>query len=341
MKTQWKDTVPESEEERFRQKCKELKKRVLEVEQTNEVATIALSRTQASIRRLRLEYAILIERLEDRAQHLPDGVTNFEEMAGPPTPSILDENLVKSSKNGSGKKPGKKATTTGGKITGNGSSASPAEADARSLMNLATSTGNVTTASAITPKTPSLAKNPKYRDPDLPKRPTNAYLLFCEQEKERLRQQQQEDPENNTRDLSKAMTEAWKGLSEEDRKPFYKLYEEDRVRYQREMAEYNQKKEAELERAAEDEDGDGNGDGNGDGDGDEDGDGDGNEEGDRDGDGDGDGDGNGNDDGDGEKRDEDEREAKRQKPNPDTEISEVQTEQPQDAQVKIEQDKAE
>lgn len=228
-----------------------MKKRVLEVEQTNEVATIALSRTQASIRRLRLEYAILIERLEDRAQHLPDGVTNFEEMAGPSTPSILDEHLVKSSKNGTSKKSTKKLT--GGKLTGNASSSSPgAGPEARNLINNiagASSTENATATST----NPALAKNPKYRDPDLPKRPTNAYLLFCEQEKERLRQQQQEDPENNTRDLSKAMTEAWKALSEEDRKPFYKLYEEDRVRYQKEMAEYNQKKEAEMEQAGDDE----------------------------------------------------------------------------------------
>jgi len=231
-------------EERFRQKCKELKKRVLEVEQTNEVATIALSRTQASIRRLRLEYAVLIERLEERAHHLPDGVTNFEEMAGPPTPSILDESLVKTSKNGTNKKSNKKPST--GKVAVNPSS-SPAGAGAKNSLHIAS---NATTSSAdhasTIPVNPALAKSAKHRDPDLPKRPTNAYLLFCEQEKERLRQQQQEDPENNTRDLSKAMTEAWKKLSEEDKQPFYKLYEEDRIRYQKEMVEYTKKKDAEL-----------------------------------------------------------------------------------------------
>lgn len=89
-------------EERFKQKCKELKKRVLEVEESNEIATIALSRTLASIRRLRLEYSILLERLEDRAKQIPDGIVSFEEMACPPTPTILDDSLIKS-KNGSKK----------------------------------------------------------------------------------------------------------------------------------------------------------------------------------------------------------------------------------------------
>ena len=83
-------------EVRFKQKCKELRKRVLEIEENNEIATIALSRTQATIRRLRLEYAILLERLEDRATQLPDGIVAFEEMACPPTPTILDDSLVKS-----------------------------------------------------------------------------------------------------------------------------------------------------------------------------------------------------------------------------------------------------
>ena len=81
----------------------------------------------------------------------------------------------------------------------------------------------------------------KARDPDLPKRPTNAYLIFCEMEKERIKQ---DDP--NASDLSKSMTEAWKNLSEERRRPYYKLYEDDRIRYQREMAEYNQKREEEV-----------------------------------------------------------------------------------------------
>lgn len=104
------------------------------MEQTNEVATIALSRTQASIRRLRLEYAVLIERLEERAHHLPDGVTNFEEMAGPPTPSILDESLVKTSKNGTNKKSNKKPST--GKVAVNPSS-SPAGAGAKNSLHIA------------------------------------------------------------------------------------------------------------------------------------------------------------------------------------------------------------
>ncbi|EGW31358.1 uncharacterized protein SPAPADRAFT_141112 [Spathaspora passalidarum NRRL Y-27907] len=205
MKVQAKDTAPESEEQKFKQKCKELKKRVIEIEESNEIATLALSRTQAAIRRLRLEYVILLERLEERATSLPEGIVGFEEMACPPTPSVLDETLTK--KNGLAKKQIKRK---------------PASSSAESAP------------------TPKVAK---VRDPDLPKRPTNAYLIFCEMEKERIKQENEEKNPGVTNDLSKSMTEAWKLLNEEDRKPYYKLYEDDRDRYQREMAIYNQKKQ--------------------------------------------------------------------------------------------------
>lgn len=80
------------------------------------------------------------------------------------------------------------------------------------------------------------------RDPELPKRPSNAYLIFCEVEKERVRQQLEDDPDSALNDLSKTLTEEWKNLDDEARKPYYKLYEDDRETYQREMSIYSQRK---------------------------------------------------------------------------------------------------
>lgn len=198
-------------EQKFKQKCKELKKRILEVEGNNEIATLALSRTKAAIRRARLEYAILIERLEDRAILIPDGINAFEEMASPPVPSVLDESI----------------SSSGSKLARNG------------LMKKATKRTKTTTTTSGNPVVKSL----KTRDPDLPKKPTNAYLRFCEMEKERIKQELEEKTPGVAVDLSKTMTEAWKNLSEDDRKPYYKLYEEDRLRYQKEMLVYTQKKQ--------------------------------------------------------------------------------------------------
>lgn len=59
-------------EQRYKQKCKDLKKRILEVEDNNKVATLAIERTKIAVNRLRLEYAVLLERLEKKAV-IPDG----------------------------------------------------------------------------------------------------------------------------------------------------------------------------------------------------------------------------------------------------------------------------
>lgn len=89
-----------------------MKKRITEVEESNEVATLALSRSKMAIRRLRLEYAVLLERLEQRAIMIPDGNTELEDMSPPPSPTILDESLnttnAKLTRNGLSKEAAKK-----------------------------------------------------------------------------------------------------------------------------------------------------------------------------------------------------------------------------------------
>lgn len=209
MKHNIKEQHPDTEEQKLKLKCTNLKRRISEVEENNEIATLALSRTKAAIRRLRLEYVILLERLEDRAMKIPDGINMFEEMASPPTPNVLDDSLLAAglARNGLVKKPTKKAKSS-------------------------------TTSTIANSNNAKL----KARDPDLPKRPTNAYLIFCEMEKERIKQQNEKENPGMSSDLSKSMTEAWKNLGEEDRKPYYKLYEDDRLRYQKEKAVYTKKK---------------------------------------------------------------------------------------------------
>lgn len=74
------------------------------------------------------------------------------------------------------------------------------------------------------------------RDPDLPKRPLNPYLIFCDMEKDKFKKQA--EAESKTIDLSKTLGEAWKNLGQEGRQPYVDIYNEDKERYQREMTEY-------------------------------------------------------------------------------------------------------
>lgn len=89
---------------------------------------------------------------------------------------------------------------------------------------------------------PGALKKARIKDPTIPKRPTNAYLIFCEMEKEKLKKEIELKNPGVSVDLSRAMTDAWKKLDEESRKPYYELYERDRARYHREIEEYNFRK---------------------------------------------------------------------------------------------------
>lgn len=81
------------------------------------------------------------------------------------------------------------------------------------------------------------------RDSDLPKKPTNAYLMFCDKEKDRIKLDLATTRSSHfSQELSKVLTDAWNCLSDEQKSPYQKLYEDDCERYQREMEEYNQRK---------------------------------------------------------------------------------------------------
>lgn len=182
-----------------------MKKRISEIEQSNEIATIALSRTRIAIRRLRLENSVLLERLEQRLLSLSENPELKEDMSRPIPPVLTDDLLnLKTVRNG---------TTKSKKL--------------KASLNTSASTKKMA------------------RDPDLPKKPMNAYWIFFEKEKDRVKAElEAKSPEKPTSDVSKTLTDMWKALSEEEKKPYQKLFEEDRARYQKEMSIFNLKKDA-------------------------------------------------------------------------------------------------
>jgi non-histone protein 10 len=72
--------LPASVEQSYRQKCKELKKRILEIEGSNDHLTSHIQRARRSIQRMRLERAFLLEQLEKRTD------PRVEDSEGSPSP---------------------------------------------------------------------------------------------------------------------------------------------------------------------------------------------------------------------------------------------------------------
>lgn len=79
------------------------------------------------------------------------------------------------------------------------------------------------------------------KDPKKPKGKMTAYAFFVQSEREAMRIQNKEngtDDMPSLSELSKFCSEKWKCLDENKKAPFLKLAEEDKARYNEEMATY-------------------------------------------------------------------------------------------------------
>jgi hypothetical protein len=85
---------------------------------------------------------------------------------------------------------------------------------------------------------PSPAPKPP-RDPLAPKRPTNPFLRFCEEQRDNVRAAHGSD-ENF--DLTKAMGVAWHELDDNQKRPYKDAFNEDQKRYKEDMAVYEEMK---------------------------------------------------------------------------------------------------
>lgn len=74
-------TLPSSVEGSYRKKCKDLKKRINEIESSNELLASRIQRARRAIQRMRLERAFLLQQLEAR---IDDRVSDSDGSPSPP-----------------------------------------------------------------------------------------------------------------------------------------------------------------------------------------------------------------------------------------------------------------
>ena len=88
----------------------------------------------------------------------------------------------------------------------------------------------------------------KVKDPDLPKRPNSAYFIFSNEKRPSLMEKsKKENGKVAVTDVSKELGKMWKELNAKKKKPFEEKAVKDKERYEKEMAEYNAKKQAEAD----------------------------------------------------------------------------------------------
>ena len=96
-------------------------------------------------------------------------------------------------------------------------------------------------------------KAKKAKDPNAPKRPSNAYIHYCKKVRSDVKAA---NPNLKPTEINQKMGEQWKNLSDEEKAPFEKLVEKDKLRYQQEMANYVPPEPTDDDDAADDDDDD-------------------------------------------------------------------------------------
>lgn len=231
----------------MKQKCKDLKQKIADIEAQNQVRAIGVSRAKDSISRLRFEYSLLLEFLEKKSETL--GFPDLKSF----TPSDIDADSIESL---SLEDITKLLSTTPLAISKiqnllpnalgdliaerhqqyiNSSSATEAAPATNGRTRRKRGVANGSTASA----------RKRIRDPREPKRPTNAYLFFCDSERDRVKAEWAENHPNEHIDLSRAMTDVWRKMSNDDKKPYFEMYEKDKERYHKAVEEFANIKEQE------------------------------------------------------------------------------------------------
>ena len=81
-------------------------------------------------------------------------------------------------------------------------------------------------------------KKKREKDPNKPKKPLSPYIHFTNSYRNMIKEQ---NPNAGLGEISKMLGGIWQELESNDKLPFEKKAEEDKVRYKRELEEYNSK----------------------------------------------------------------------------------------------------
>ncbi|KAJ2385997.1 non-histone protein [Coemansia sp. RSA 2603] len=223
-------------------RCRDLKRQLEELEEYNEMLAIKLLRSQKRLRRMKIERNVLLERFE-QTRHYRNSHANDDDYTGSDsdaplkytfphqTASDMDTN---DANHRSGNAAATPTTATGrGRRRGAGavgqtrSTAGTPQPQSANSTGTHDSTGGAALATTRRPRTE--------KDPLAPKRPANAFVMYCQDERPNIRKN---GTDLTYSEMTKAMGQKWKNLPQEEKKKYYDLYERGMFRYQQELETY-------------------------------------------------------------------------------------------------------
>jgi len=222
-----------SDDKKYEEKYKALKRRVHDVVSEVESLSSLLSKSKARIEKLKSERKYLYRKIEDMQKSSP------EKFAHPQTDSEMS-------------------------IFGSDSELSmfsETEMDPTALSAPQLSAKANTSPLTSNPVTPITAKPKKKRalaDPNAPKRPANAFMLFCDMERSQVKKERDDlkeqmpgsEEDAGLGNITKALGNRWKALNDTERMKYTLAFREEVKKYNLAMAEYKEKNGDPVKNAA-------------------------------------------------------------------------------------------
>ncbi|KAJ1957431.1 non-histone protein, partial [Dipsacomyces acuminosporus] len=180
-------------------RCRDLKRQLEELEEYNEILAIRLLRSQKRLRRMKIERNLLLERFERTRPYNDSGSDSDVPLKDTfPRPPASDVELIETIYTAGNARSRRKAQQ----------SSSASVLGTPPQPNAANGGANDPTAT-IAATNLSTRKPRSEKDPNAPKRPANAFVLFCQAERPNIKNA---GTELSSSELTRAMGAKWKAL---------------------------------------------------------------------------------------------------------------------------------
>ncbi|OLY78734.1 High mobility group-T protein [Smittium mucronatum] len=223
--------------------CKKLRIQLSELEKINDKLSVKLYRSQKRIKRLKIEKNILFEKIEKSQKYKDsdfESNSDYDSNAPLSYPYSIDEEsdsnsiiplsiLAEEKHTLENENP--TTTKTSESIPKRRTKKSKKSDDKHPQKDVPGYEEQITHSEAPT----SERKKRAERDPNAPKRPANAFVMYCQEE--RLNSKNTSSDTTNS-EISKQMNSKWKELSALEKKKYYDKYEDLKNEYNKNMSQY-------------------------------------------------------------------------------------------------------
>lgn len=175
-----------------------------------------LERAKRAIDRLKLERKILLEYLEKLSSHPDSNIDNYATDAS--EDRLVDSNLAAATTQPTSQipRPQQQQQPT------------PTQQQKKSKQPKSQTT------TAATTKKRKTSHGPK--DPNAPKRPANAFVVYSQMARDRVRQ---ENPEMSKTEIARQLGAEWKALDSSEKRQYYDIFEQQKTKYEQEKRIYD------------------------------------------------------------------------------------------------------